>query len=529
MKRNRSSLGISFTNIKPLQITEVARDAGIRMEELRLYGNHKAKVSLRLTERVQARPNGKLILVSSMTPAPQGEGKTVIAIALTEALGLLKKKVMFCSGQPSPDRLFSRRGGSVGAGYAQLLPGDEINFHFTGDYHAAQSAANFLAAVIDNHRKRGDERRIDPAALYWRRATDAPETGHGDSQASEPVSSSEIISILTLAKSLADLKARIGRIVVALSRDGTAVTAQDLRAAGPMALLLRDAIEPNLVQTLDGQPCLVHMGAAGESSLGNPSIVAIQMALRLADYVIAESAFGTDAGLEKFMDVIAPSAGFEPHAVVLVATLRAIKSHGYENLERHVSNVRAFGVEPIVVLNRFPDDAEADVRNFFGYLRMKQIEIISANPVQKGAEGALELAESLVKTLPRKGPGSKPAVTASQDIFEKCRAIARSVFGASDARLSTQAKRDLESCVKLGLKNAPLNIAKTPYSLSDDPARKGAPRDWTLEITGFRPQVGAGIVTAFAGTRADGEEAFAESELGLFDIDDTGKMLETAP
>jgi len=529
LKRNRSSLGISFTNVKPLQIAEVARDSGIRMEELRLFGNYKAKVSLRLMERIQARPNGKLIVVTSMTPSPRGEGKTVVAIALTEALALLKKRVMLCFGQPSPGPLFNRRGGSVGAGYAQLLPGDEINFHFTGDFHAAQSAANFLASVVDNHRRRGNAFHIDPAAVFWRRATDAPDAGDDNSASYEPVAASEIISILALSKSLADLKLRLARIVVALSKDGKPVTALDLKAAGPLALLLREAIEPNLVQTLDGQPCLVHMGPGDEAALGSPSTVAIQMASRLADYVIVETAYGTDTGLQKFFDIAAPAAGVEPHAVVLVATIRALKAQGYENLERHVANVRAYGIEPIVVLNRFADDAEADLRHFTDYLRMKQIESVSAQPVQKGGEGALELGEALLKTLTRKTSGFKPAVAASLDAWEKCRAIARTVYGAADAHMSPQAKRELEICDKLGLKSAPLNVVKTPYSLSDDPARKGAPHGWTLEVSGFRPQTGAGLVAAFAGVRKTSEETLTETEPGRFDIDDTGKMLETAP
>ena len=504
------------------------------MEELRLFGSYKAKVSLKLIERIRGRPNGKLICVSSMTPTAAGEGKTVTAIALTEALGLLKKKVMLCLGQPVASGLFTGGGNTAGAGYAQLLPGDEINLHFTGDLHAVQTAANFLASVLDNHRLRGNALGIEPGATFWRRTADPYDWALADNAETsfESASSSEIMSLLTLSKSLSELKARLGRAVVGLGKNGKPVTVQDLKAAGALALFLRDAIEPNLVQTLDGLPCLIHAGSSG--TLASPGIAALETALKLADYVVLETSHGTDIGLERFFDILAPRFRIEPNLVLIVATVRALRGQsesgafekGFENLAKHVENVRQYGVEPLVVLNRFSEDTDADFRLILDTLRLKQIEAVTALPVQKGGEGALELGEAALKILARKSKGLRPLVAETSKIADKCREIAQRVYGAQDVIFAPQAQRDLELCEKLGLGTASVQIAKTPFSLTDDPARRGAPRDWKLKISRIRIQAGAGIVTAHAGVPAP--QVPAESLYERFDVDDTGRMVETA-
>ena len=324
MKRDRSSLGISFKLTKPLQIHEVARVAGIRVEEMRVYGSFKAKISLKVLDRLKAKPNGRLICVTSMTPTRSGEGKTCTAIGLTQALGLMKKKSLVCLREPSMALTFGQKGGATGAGYAQVLPGDEINFHFTGDKHAVAAATNLLAAVIDNHRHHGNALRIDPEGILWRRSLDISDRGLR--AAFDTTSAGEVMAILSLSRSIADLKERLSRIIVGISQDKNPVTAADLKAVGAMAVLLKDAIEPNLVQTMEGQPCLVHTGPFANLSHGNNSVLATLMGMKMADYVVTESGFGTDLGFEKLCDIVASQGGFEPAAAVIVATLKALKA-----------------------------------------------------------------------------------------------------------------------------------------------------------------------------------------------------------
>lgn len=488
---------------------------------MRSYGNFKAKISLSVLERLKAKPNGKLICISSMTPTAAGEGKTCTAIGLTQALGLLKKKVMLCLREPSLVTVFGNKGGSTGAGYAQVLPADEINLHFTGDIHAIDFATNLLAAVIDNHRHHGNMLDIDPGEIRWKRSIaisdrELREAAAGDAKANladrlspafDITPSSEIMAILSLAQSIPDLKKRLSDIIIGLSKQQKPIHARDLKAVGALCVLLKDALEPNLVQTMEGQPCLIHTGPFANISHGNNSILATHMGLKLADYVVTESGFGTDLGLEKFCNIVCPIAPFEPSVVVLVITVKALKSHsqdtsfreGFENLERHVENVRRFGLEPIVALNQYPTDTEEEVRLVIDYLNMRRIEAAVSNAVAEGGSGTVQLAEAVLRALAKKEAGFKPLYHAELLVEEKCRRIATQIYGADDVVFSEQAKKDLKIIQSAGLGHLPVNITKTPLSLSDNAGMKGAPKNWKLHIHSFRIYAGAGYLIALTG------------------------------
>lgn len=512
-------------------IKDIAKNADIPEEYLELYGNYKAKINLSLREKVASRPNGKLIYVTAMTPTPAGEGKTCTAIGIAQALGLLGKKVMLCLREPSLGPTFGVKGGAAGGGYSQVLPMDEINLHFTGDIHAISAAHNLLAAMVDNHIVQGNELRIEPKRVVWRRVMDISDRqlrniiiglgSKGDGVIRESgfdiTVASEIMAILCLANDMEDLKERLGRIVVAYNVDGEPVYAKDLKAVGAMAVLLKDAIKPNLVQTIEGQPALIHGGPFANIAHGNNSIIATSLALKLADYVVTEGGFASDLGAEKFFDIVCRNNGLKPDAVALVASIRALKFHGgvpketlseenlgalekgLANLERHIHNLRNVYHLPVVVaINRFPSDTDAEIAIVKDKCRQLGIRVALSEVVARGGAGGTELADELLQALTEPN-GFEPLYPISASLKEKIEAVATRVYGAADVTYTKEAETMLGRITQLGYGHLPVCIAKTQMSFSDNPALKGAPTGWTLTVREVRLQAGAGFVVALTG------------------------------
>lgn len=537
---------------KPLQIHAVAAKAGIRVEEMEPYGSYKAKVSLSILDRYANKPYGKLICVSGMTPTREGDGKTTTAIGLTQAFGALKKKVMLCLREPSLAPIFGNKGGGTGAGRSQVVPMDDINLHFTGDSHAVAAAHNLLAAALDNHIHQGNELDIDPERIFWKRAIDIGDrslreivsaAGKGTRTTKrktgfEVTAASEVMAALSLSSSLDVLKSKLGKIAVALTRDGKLVTAKDLHAAGAMALLLKDAIKPNLVQTLEGQPTFMHTGPFANVSHGNSSILATQIALKLANYVITESGFATDLGLEKFFDIVCREGRFKPSVVVLVVSVKALKSHGvapgkrgieqfrdgFDNLDRHVANVRRFGLPVVVAINRFPQDTADELKIIRDHLQITAVEGAVSEAARLGGEGGIELAEKVLKVLSdQAGDSFKPLYELSLAPSEKIERIATELYGASGIDWSEDARADLEEIHRLKLDHLPVCIAKTPYSLTHDPQLKGAPLDWRLKVRRVRFLSGAGFLVALTGETLLMPGLPAKPMLEQMDVTDGGE------
>lgn len=528
MTRSLPTLEIA-KKAKPHQIHVIANKAGIHVDEIEAYGSYKAKVSLRVLERLAARPNGKLICVTGMTPTKEGDGKTCTSIGLTQALGLLKKKVMLCLREPSLAPIFGFKGGATGGGYSQVVPMEDINLHFTGDIHAIEIAHNLLAAVLENHLHSGNALDVNTEKIFWRRTMDISdrqlrEVVVGLSKACkfskhktgfDITAASEVMAVLSLSNSIHSFKSKLAKISVALSNSGTLVTAKDLKASGAMALLMKDAIKPNLVQTLEGQPVFIHTGPFANVSHGNSSLMATQMALKLANYVVTESGFAADLGLEKMFDIVCRQADFKPSVVVLVVSVKALKSHageaiggkklmdvfkeGFANIERHIQNIRKFGCETIVAINRFPEDTDDEIKIVRDYLQSENTECAVSDAVRQGGEGALDLAEKVLKVLAERPDDFHPLYDLKLPTEEKIHLLATELYGASGAVFLDQAKEDLDLIHSLGLDHLPINMAKTPYSFSDEPHLKGAPSDWKLKIRGIRPYTGAGFLVALAG------------------------------
>ncbi len=523
-----SSLEIA-RKAKPEHVHALANKAGIHVDEIEVYGNTKAKVSLKVLERLHARPYGKLICVTGMTPTREGDGKTCTSVGLTQALGVLKKKVMLCLREPSLAPIFGFKGGATGGGYAQVLPMEDINLHFTGDIHAIEIAHNLLAAVLENHIHHGNALGIDTKKIFWRRTLDISDRQLRDimvglSKTSKFVkqktgfditAASEVMAVLSLSTSIHSMKNKLSRISVALSQDGKLVTAKDLKASGAMALLMRDAIKPNLVQTLEGQPVFVHTGPFANVSHGNNSLIATQMAMKLANYVVTESGFASDLGLEKMFDIVCREGGFKPSAVVLVVSVKALKSHagefiaakkmadvfkeGFANVERHIENIKKFGVDVVVAINRFPDDSDEAIRVIKDHFRSEDVECAVSDVVRYGGKGGVELAEKVLKIITEKPAQFRHFYDLHLPTEEKIHKIATELYGANGVTYMDQAKEDLELIHRLKLDTLPVNIAKTPYSFSDEPHLKGAPTDWKLKVRGIRPYTGAGFLVVLAG------------------------------
>ncbi len=516
--------------LKPIR--DVAALLGIREDELDLYGKYKAKLTDDLWERVKDRPDGKLVLVTAINPTPAGEGKTTTTVGLGQAMHRIGKKAVIALREPSLGPCFGLKGGAAGGGYAQVVPMDELNLHFTGDFHAITSANNLLAALLDNHIQQGNALNIDPKQIVWKRCVDMNDrvlrnitVGLGrkaDGVTREDhfiiTVASEIMAILCLAENMRDLKERLGRIIVAYSYDGNPVTAADLNAVGAMAALLKDALRPNLIQTLEHTPALVHGGPFANIAHGCNSIRATRTALKLADYTITEAGFGADLGAEKFLDIKCRMAGLKPDAIVLVATVRALKYNGgvakenlgeenlealkagIVNLEKHIENVGKYDVPCIVTLNQFVTDTEAELAYVREFCEARGCEFALSKVWEKGGEGGVELAEKLVETLETKESRFHCLYEDSLPLREKMATIAREIYGAGEVIFDPAAEKQIERIESLGFGNMPVCMAKNQYSLSDDKSVLGRPENFPIHIREVYVSAGAGFVVAITGT-----------------------------
>ncbi len=512
-------------------ITELADELSLGPHEIELYGRYKAKVNLDVLGRLKDRPQGKLIYTTAITATPAGEGKTCTTIGLTQALGKLGKKAIACIREPSLGPTFGIKGGAAGGGYAQVVPMEAINLHFTGDIHAVSTSHNLLAALLDNHIAQGNELNIDPKRIVFRRVMDMNDRqlrniviglgGLGDGYVREAgfdISvASEIMAILCLASDLQDLKERVGRILVAYTYDRKPVYARDLNAQGALAVIMKDAIKPNLVQTLEGQPAFVHGGPFANIAHGNNSIVATKLALKLADYVITEGGFAADLGAEKFFNIVHGYSGLKPDVTVIVASVRALNMHGgvardqvaetnlaaleagLANLDKHVENMKKFGVPIVVAINQFPTDAPEELELVKRHCEQLGVRWALSQVVAKGGEGGLDFAKTILDVLETEQANFKPLYDWKQPIKEKLETLAREIYGADGVVYSPQAERSIRALSRLGYDKLPVCVAKTQHSISDNPALKGVPKGWTLTITDVRPSLGAGFLVCLAG------------------------------
>jgi formate--tetrahydrofolate ligase len=514
-----------------LPITEVAKYLGIEEDELDLYGKYKAKVSLDVLERLQGKPDAKLVLVTAINPTPAGEGKTTTNVGLSMGLNKIGKKTITALREPSLGPCFGVKGGAAGGGYAQVVPMDDINLHFTGDFHAITSAHNLLAALLDNHIHQGNILNIDPKKIVWKRVLDMNDRalrniiiglgGKGDGfvrQSGFDITvASEIMAILCLATSLSDLKDRLARMVVAYNKEGKAVTAGDLQATGSMALLLKDAIKPNLVQTLENTPAFIHGGPFANIAHGCNSVMATKVALKLADYVVTEAGFGADLGAEKFFDIKCRFANLKPDAAVIVATVRALKMNGgvpkteltfenlsalevgIANLERHLENLEKFGVPAVVAINKFPTDTEAELNLLREKCSAKGVEVVLSEVFTKGGEGGIDLAKKVVEICETKTSNYAPLYDVEGTIQEKIVKIATEIYRADGVEFTSEAKKQITSITALGLDKMPICMAKTQYSFSDNPNLLGAPTGFTITVKEVKVSAGAGFIVALTG------------------------------
>ena len=512
-------------------VVEIAQELGIPEDDLELYGKYKAKVSLDLYKRLADKPDGKLILVTAITPTPAGEGKTTTSVGLTDGLAKLGKKVMVCLREPSLGPSFGVKGGAAGGGYAQVVPMEDINLHFTGDLHAITTAHNLLAALVDNHLHQGNALGIDPRQVVFRRVLDLNERalrnvviGLGSKADGVPRQSgfditvaSEVMAILCLANSLTDLKERFSRIVVAYTYDGKPVTAADVQAQGSMTLIMKDALKPNLVQTLENTPAFVHGGPFANIAHGCNTIMATKTALKLADYVVTEAGFGADLGAEKFYNIKCRYGNLKPDATVIVATVRALKMHGgvpksdlatenvdalakgFANLEKHIENVNKFGVPAVVAINAFPTDTQNELNTLFELCRKAGAEVAISDVWAKGGEGGVELAQKVLETLESKPSNFKVLYDTEASIKDKIATIAREVYGANGVNYTGTAPKDIERYEEMGYGNLPIVMAKTQYSLSDDQTKLGRPTDFDITVREVRLSAGAGFLVAITG------------------------------
>ena len=513
-------------------IKEVAAQLDIHEDDLEFYGKYKAKLSDELYEKVKDNEDGKLILVTAINPTPAGEGKTTTSVGLGQAFSLLGKKAVIALREPSLGPCFGIKGGAAGGGYAQVVPMEDLNLHFTGDFHAITSANNLLAAMLDNHLQQGNQLNIDPNQIVWKRCLDMNDrvlrnvvVGLGrkvDGVVREDhfqiTVASEIMAILCLANDMKDLKERLGNIIVAYTYDGTPVTARELKAVGSMAALLKDAIKPNLIQTLEHTPAIVHGGPFANIAHGCNSVRATKMALKMADYVVTEAGFGADLGAEKFFDIKCRMAGLKPDAVVLVATVRALKynggvakadlaaenlealKQGIVNLEKHIENVKKFGVPVVVTLNRFMTDTDAELEFVKQFCEERGCDFALSEVWEHGGEGGKALAEKVLHTLETKESNFAPLYDESLSIKEKIETIAKEIYGADGVTYDAAALKAIDKIEEIGFKNAPVCMAKNQYSFSDDAKKLGRPTNFTINIREVYVNAGAGFVVAITGT-----------------------------
>ena len=512
-------------------IVDVAGKIGIEPDDLELYGKYKAKISDEYIERIQSNPDGKLILVTAINPTPAGEGKTTTSVGLGQAFGRMGRKAIIALREPSLGPCFGIKGGAAGGGYAQVVPMEDLNLHFTGDFHAITSANNLLAALLDNHIQQGNELGIDTRQVVWKRCLDMNDralrnivVGLGakaDGVVREDhfviTVASEIMAILCLATDMQDLKERLGRIIAAYNYQGEPVTAADLKAVGAMAALLRDAMKPNLIQTLEHTPALVHGGPFANIAHGCNSVRATKAALKMADYVITEAGFGADLGAEKFFDIKCRMAGLRPDAAVLVATVRALKynggiaredlseenlpalQRGIVNLEKHIENLHRYGVPIVVALNFFVSDTPAEIDYVKNFCQERGCEFAISQVWEKGGEGGIELASRVLETLENKESHFKVLYEDTLSLKDKIETIALKIYGAGGVTYTAAAMKQLQNLEKLGFGNLPVCMAKTQYSLSDDPALLGRPEGFRMNIREVYVSAGAGFVVVLTG------------------------------
>jgi formate--tetrahydrofolate ligase len=517
-------------------IGDVAADLGLGEDEYEPFGRYKAKIPLVALERRLDAPLGKLVAVTAITPTKAGEGKTTTAIGLIEGLARIGLQPALCLREPSMGPVFGIKGGGGGGGRAQVVPMEDLNLHFTGDIHAVGSATNLLAAMVDSHLYHGNALEIDSGRITWRRALDVNDRALR--AGFDITAASEVMAVLAVARDLADLRVRLGRLTVAHTLAGAPVTAEDVGAAGAMTVLLKSALQPNLIQTLEGQPAFVHAGPFANLAHGNNSLIADQLALRLADYVVTESGFGADMGFEKFVDIVCRLGGLAPSAVVLVATVRALEHHGGEpgggadairrgaaNLARHIEIVREFGIAPVVAVNRFPGDPLGDAQLARGLaLEHGAFAAEISDGFTSGGDGALALAEAVAHAA-ADPPQLRFPYDVEDAIAVKIRRVAERVYGAADVSFTPEALRTIDVCEAEGLGHLPVCMAKTPLSLSHDPALINAPQDFVLPVREVRPYTGAGWLVVLCGDVMTMPGLPAEPAALRIDVDESGRTV----
>lgn len=511
-------------------IAEVVKRVGITEDEIELYGKYKAKISDECEERVKGNPDGKLILVTAINPTPAGEGKTTTTIGLTESLNKIGKNAVAVIREPSLGPSFGLKGGAAGGGYAQVVPMEDLNLHFTGDFHAITSANNLLAAMIDNHIKQGNELNIDVKRVVWKRCMDMNDrnlreiiigigsSANGDmrSDGFTITAASEIMAIFCMASDMSDLKARLGRIIIAYDKDGNPVRASQINAVGAMAALLKDAFKPNVIQTLENTPVLVHGGPFANIAHGCNSVRATKLGLKLGDYCVTEAGFGADLGAEKFMDIKCRNAGIAPDAVVIVATVRALKYNGgikkedlkdanvealkagIVNLGKHIENIKKYGIEPIVAINSFVTDTEEEYEVIREYCKGLGVEVALSTAWGDGGDGAVDLAEKVIK-MTEKDKEFNFLYDLESSVTDKIEKISKEIYGASDVEYGAGVLKSIENIEKIGLGNLPICVAKTQYSLSDNPALLGRPENFTMHIREVYVNAGSGFIVVLTG------------------------------
>lgn len=538
-------------------ITEIAKTIGLEEDDLELYGKYKAKLSNEALTKLNTRPSGKVILVTAINPTPAGEGKSTVTVGLGDALNRIGKKTMVAMREPSLGPTMGIKGGAAGGGYAQILPMEDINLHFTGDLHAITTANNALAALIDNHLQQGNELKIDQRRIVWKRALDlndralrkviiglgGPVQGVPREDGFDITVASEIMAVLCLAKDLQDLKHRLSKMVVAYNVDKQPVTVADLGVEGALTLLLKDAIKPNLVQTIEHTPALVHGGPFANIAHGCNSIMATTAASKLADYVVTEAGFGADLGAEKFLNIKARIAGIKPEAVVIVATIRALKMHGgvkkvdlknenvealtkgFANLKKHMETIQSFGLPFVVAINKFITDTDKEVSMLLDLCKHENASVALTEVWEKGGEGGIELAKAVVKVIERNENNFQPLYDLSVSLEEKMKTIASKVYGAVDVEFSSKAKKQLHDFEQYGWNQLPVCMAKTQYSLSDDPAQLGRPNDFTITVRELKPSIGAGFIVALTGDVMTMPGLPKQPAALKMDIDDQGRAV----
>lgn len=517
---------------KMKDITEIAAHLNIDDEDLIQYGHYKAKVDLRVFDKLKDKKDGKLILVTAINPTPAGEGKTTVNIGLSMALNKLGKKAISALREPSLGPSFGVKGGAAGGGYAQVVPMADINLHFTGDFHAITSANNLISAMLDNHIHQGNEQGIDIRRVVWKRCVDLNDralrnvivglggkpNGYPREDGFDITVASEIMAILCLSTSLENFKERVSRVIIAYRRDGSPVYVKDIKAQGAVTLLMKDAIMPNLVQTLENTPALIHGGPFANIAHGCNSIMATKLGMKLADYTVTEAGFGADLGAEKFLDIKCRFGDLKPSAAVIVATIRALKHHGgatkenydkedlvalekgFANLEKHIENIKKFGLPPVVAINRFPSDTENEIKFIEDRLAKMGVECSLTEVFAKGGDGALDLAEKVIKACDEDKAKFKPLYDVNLSIKEKLEIIAKEIYGADGVEFTVPAMKNIKNLEKLGLDKMPICVAKTQYSLSDNPDLLARPEGFHIVVREVKVSNGAGFLIALTGS-----------------------------